>query len=494
MQKQSWIEALQSNLTRVLTRAASTGLIVMAATACMINPATGKREFSLVSESQEIALGLQNDKVILQQMGEYDDTELQSYLQSLGDALAQVSERPNLEWKFTVVDDPLVNAFALPGGFIYITRGIMAHLENEAQLASIVGHEIGHVTARHGASQMSRAQLAQLGLGLGTVLAPEAAQRWGGMAQQGLSVLFLKYGRDDEYQADDLGLRYIDRVQYDPRPMPNVFLTLKRVSEAAGATPLPTWMSTHPAPQDRHDRLERRIATSGVDYDGRAVERESYLRRLEGMVFGPDPRQGYFEDSLFLHPEMAFQLRFPGGWRTQNQRAAVVGISQEQDAMLQLTLAGVATAAEAQTAFFAGQGIQRGNAWRSNINGKRTASSYFRVVSQQGTLDGLAAWIEHNDSVFQLLAYSPNTQWPGYKGAIENALLSFNQVTDRRVLDVQPARLRIVRAPRSQSIEQFLAAQNSSTDAQTFALINQLDPGAGVRSGTLYKVPKGGPR
>src|SRR5213595_4027039 len=182
----------------------------LGAGACAVNPATGSRQLMLISESQEIAMGRDYDRQVGASIGLYPDSGLQRYLQQFGTRLAATSERPNLPWTFRVVDDPVVNAFALPGGFIYVTRGIFAHLNSEAELAGVVGHEIGHVTARHSVSQLSKQQLAQLGLAVGSIASPELG-RYAGLAGQAFGVLFLKYSRDNESQADDLGLRYMRR-------------------------------------------------------------------------------------------------------------------------------------------------------------------------------------------------------------------------------------------------------------------------------------------
>src|SRR5947207_90000 len=239
-----------------LTRLAA--LAVFAA-GCAVNPATGSRQLMLVSESQEIALGRDYDQQVAASIGVYPDSELQRYIQQFGARLAASSERPNLPWSFRVVDDPVVNAFALPGGFIYVTRGILAHLNSEAELAGVVGHEIGHVTARHSASQMSKQQLAQIGLAVGSIASPEFG-RYAGVASAGLGVLFLKFSRDDESQADHLGLRYMRRAAYDPREMPHVFEMLTRVSEAQPGGRVPEWLATHPNPENRRERIEQEIA------------------------------------------------------------------------------------------------------------------------------------------------------------------------------------------------------------------------------------------
>ncbi|MDH3745482.1 MAG: M48 family metallopeptidase, partial [Acidobacteriota bacterium] len=217
---------------------------------CAVNPATGKRQLMLMSEAGEIAMGREAHPQIMASMGVYDDQGVQEYVAELGAELAALSERPNLPWTFTVLDDPAVNAFALPGGFIYVTRGIMTHLDSEAELVSVLGHEIGHVTGRHGAARMSKAQLMQVGLGVGMIVSPEL-QQFGDLAMQSMQLLFLKYSRDDERQADDLGLRYTVAGGWDAREMPEVFGVLKSVGEAAGAGRVPGWLSTHPDPGER---------------------------------------------------------------------------------------------------------------------------------------------------------------------------------------------------------------------------------------------------
>jgi predicted Zn-dependent protease len=215
------------------------GLCILAIIGCTINPATGQRQLALLSEAQEIEMGRQAHPEIVATYGEYPDEEWQRYIQRVGAELAANSERPHLDWTFTVLDDPVVNAMALPGGYIYVNRGILAHFNSEAELASVLGHEIGHVTARHSVEQLSRMQLANLGLGVATVVSEDFRQ-YAGLASQGVSILFLKFGRDDETQADNLGLRYMTRTGFDPQEMPKVFNTLDRMSSAHGGQSMPT--------------------------------------------------------------------------------------------------------------------------------------------------------------------------------------------------------------------------------------------------------------
>ena len=474
----------------VLTLALSGGLFA----ACSINPATGKRQLTLIGESDEVQLGLENDKAIVASMGLYDDDELQSYVQQLGRRLASRSERPSLDWTFRVIDDPIVNAFALPGGYIYVTRGILAHFNSEAELAAVLGHEIGHVTARHGVNQMSKATLAQLGLGVGMIVS-EDVQKYGGLLQATTSLVFLKFSRDDERQADDLGLRYLVRGEFDPRPMPNVYTMLQRVSQASGGSGPPGWMSTHPAPENREQRMQASIAALNQDFSGRAVNRESYIQRLDGVVFGNNPRDGYFEDGRFNHPELRFRVDFPPGWKTSNQRAAVSAVSPNEDALVQLTLVSQATPGEALNAFFAEQqSLQRGQAWRDRIGGFPCSSQYFSVAAteQQQGMRGLVAFVQYDGKVFGMVGVAAENAWSSHEAGVADTLGSFARLTDTVALAAEPMRIKVVEATRPRSLADFGSGNGSKVPLATLALINGLPENGRVEAGKSYKIVTGG--
>ena len=300
-----------------LARLACAGVAVVALASCATNPATGKREISLIPQSQEIAMGQEGAKAAAAQMGIYADSGIQRYVSSLGQTLAKTSERPDLPWSFSVVDDPIVNAFALPGGPIFISRGILAHMNSEAQLVSVLGHEIGHVTAKHSVSQMSKQQLFQIGL-IGAMVVKPELQQFGNAASQGLGLLFLKFGRDDEVQADALGFKYMTAQNYAPTEMAEMFKTLDRLSGGEGSRGTPEWLSTHPDPGNRVEKTSERIAAAGKSFAGARVEREAFLRRIDGIVFGEDPRNGYFQQAAFIHPSLKFRFDFPSGWKMRN--------------------------------------------------------------------------------------------------------------------------------------------------------------------------------
>jgi predicted Zn-dependent protease len=453
--------------------------------ACATNPATGRRQLALISEQQEIEIGRQADPEIVAAMGLYDDDAAQAYVQRIGTALAATSERPSLPWTFRVLDDPTVNAFALPGGFIYVTRGIMTHMNSEAELATVLGHEIGHVTGRHSVEQMSRAQLFSFGLGVGMVLSEQVAQ-FGGLAQAGLSLLFLRYSRDHESEADELGFRYVTRGAYDAREMPKVFEMLGQIGESRGSR-VPNWLATHPDPERRAEESRRLIAEYTGGFDGTRVARDPYFDRIDGMIFGDNPREGFFEGALFLHPDLELRLRFPDGWTTVNQRQSVYAVSPGQDAVVELRLAEEASAQAAATAFLAQEGVRATRTFRQDVHGFDTYWARFDARSRDTDLAGTVAFLEHGGNVYRLLGYGLAASWQPLAAVAETSIGSFERLTDRAVLSIQPDRLRFVQLPSSLNIEQFVARYPSTVPAETIALINQIGPGQRFAQGQRVK-------
>jgi predicted Zn-dependent protease len=450
---------------------------------CATNPVTGRRELSLISESQEISMGQEAAKEISATISPVADDALQRYVSGLGMTLARSSERPNLPWSFTVIDDPMVNAFALPGGPIFITRGILTHMNSEAQLVSVLGHEIGHITAKHSVSQMSQAQLAQIGLIAAVIVKPELAQ-FGNLASQGLGLLFMKFGRDDETQSDDLGFRYMTNAGYSPTEMAEMFRTLQRLGGGSEGR-VPEWMSTHPDPGNRVQKTLDRTAAAALPANLK-VERDAFLQRTQGLIFGENPREGFFRQNQFLHPDMQFQLDFPTGWKTQNQATAVVGVSSQQDAIIALSLAQGAPN-QALSQFMSQQGVQSGGSSSSSINGLPAASGSFTAQTESGVLAGLVAFVTHANQTFRLLAYTPQQQFNAYRGAFQQSLGSFRRLTDASALNVQPVRVQLVRIPRAMTITEFHSAYPSAIPVAQVALINGVETGTTIPSGTLVK-------
>lgn len=470
----------------------ATLLVLMAAAGCAINPVSGRQELALISESQEIEMGRQGAAQVAATIGLHPDAALQTYVDGIGQSLAAVTERPQLAWEFHVVDDATVNAFALPGGFIYVTRGLLTRMTNEAELASVLGHESGHVAARHTVQQMSRQQVASLGLGIGSVLSPTFA-KYGQVAGAGLGLLFLKYGRDDETQADELGFRYALAGGYDTRQMISVFEMLERDQSLAGGGGLPEWQATHPDPGNRIEDVRALVAASASDFASLKVGSAEFLRRIDGLVYGDDPRAGYFQDALFIHPDLQFVLRFPEGWATHNASDAVTAVSTARDAMIQLRGAR-GSATEAASEFFGQQGLQAGPLSRTTIHGNPAVSGEFTAESDQGeALRGVATFIEYRGATWGITAFTAADRFASYGQAFQRALGSFTRLTDPVALAVQPMRLSVVRAPRAMSLQQFHGEFPSSIPLAELAMINGLDEGARLRAAQPIKRVIGQP-
>ena len=416
-----------------------------------------RRQLSFIGEGREIQMGREADPEVVASMGLYLDSTVQRYVNEFGQRLAAASERPRLPWTFRVIDDPTVNAFAVPGGFIYMTRGIMTHLNSEAELVGVIGHEIGHVTARHSVNQMSRAQLAQVGLGVGMIFSPEL-RAVGDLAGAGLQVLFLSYGRDDEHQADELGVRYMRRTGYEPGELANVMRMLERTSGAGeGSWRVPEWLSTHPNPANRVGSIleEVRRTQPVVDTGSALVCRDEYLRLIDGMVFGSNHREGYFEGASFLQPELRFRFEFPSGWKAVNQNQAVQGASPDGDAAILLTLEPGLPAQEMQR-FAAGENVRVGPLRRQPVNELVAVSTEFAAATEQGVLRGLVSFVSHGDQTYRLLGLAPEGRWFARQAAVSRSLGRFAALTDPAILSVQPARLEIVQTPAEMTLAAFL--------------------------------------
>ncbi len=396
--------------------------------ACATNPVTGKREISLMSEAQEVAMGREADVEVQKEMGIYNDPALLEYVQGVGRRLAAHSHRPQLEWHFSIVDEAAVNAFALPGGYVYLTRGILAYLNDEAELAGVLGHEIGHVTARHAAQQYTRAMGGQLGL-LGLGIFVPAARPFGQISAQAMSVLFLKYGRDDELQADQLGAEYAARTGYDPAAVPEFLTTLGRIEEASDSRGIPNWLSTHPQAADRVTRIQQTVATLKTPGATVARDRDQYLKQIDGVIFGDNPREGVVRGSEFLHPDLRFRLRFPEGWDVTNGKQQVTAKEPGADRYMVLQLVQQPegrTAAEVGARTMDRLGFQQIDGGPTTINGLEAYTGTWRGNLQTlGDSEVRAAFIELNRQFYLFAGFAPVSAFSGVEATFTASLRSF---------------------------------------------------------------------
>lgn len=463
---------------------------------CARNPATGKREFVLISESQEIAMGAQADQQARREYGVVEDAALQDYLKTIGRKLVSVSHRPNLEWQFAVVDSPVVNAFALPGGYVYFTRGILAHMSDEAELAGVLGHEIAHVTARHSVRQLTRAQLAQIGIGVGSVLSPTFGQ-FGSLAEGGLGLVFLRFSRDAEREADRLGVEYAARGNYDPREMGNFFEVLGRLAQASDRETIPGWLSTHPDPPERaattRKLAEEWISKLGLRPESFTNDREAYVRRLDGMVYGDDPREGFAEGSRFYHPNLNFQIDFPADWKIDNTKSAVLVSDPQQGAQIQLTIAEspAGTTVEDYVRALTNQGLRPEIGDVQNINGNRAFLGVYQVEVQGGTLPAVVAFIEYRGAIYELIGLCRDLQQ--YRSILERSFRTFRALADARARGVMPDRLRAYVVKPGETLSSIARRlSNPRVTADTLAILNRLAVDMALTPGRVIKIVEKG--
>jgi len=472
-------------------------VFALAAGACARNPVTGKRQIVLVSESQEIAMGAQAHTEAEAEYGFVNQPALQTYVRQNGAKLAAVSHRPALDWHYTVVDSTVINAFALPGGYVYFTRGILAHLNTEAELAGVMGHEIGHITARHSVSQLTKAQFAQIGVGAAGILSPTFGQL-GNIADSALGLWFLKFGRDDERQADQLGVEYAARAGFDPREVSNFFEVLRRLSESSDRETIPGWLSTHPDPGSRvqatREAAQRWIMQLNLTPDRMTVNRDAYLRSLDGMMFGENPREGFTEEGRFYHPDLQFQMTFPQGWQVENTRSAVYALDPQKGAQMQMQIvqAPAGTTAEAYARQLSTNGVTARSGGPTTINGNRAYLGVYSLMAEDGsTLPGIAAFIEYRNQLYEILGVMSNLE--RYRNAIEASMRSFDRLTNTRIIAMQPDHLMIYTARDGDTLESLATRYaNPRVNADELAILNRLAAGQPLTPGRLIKVVEKG--
>ncbi len=457
---------------------------------CMTNPTTGDRQFNLMSMDQEIQMGREADAQITQSMGLYPDESLQDYVSGIGLAMGTDSEWSDLPWTFRVVDEETVNAFALPGGHIYVTRGILAHFNSEAQLAGVLGHEIGHVTARHASTRISKMQVAQLGVGLAVALDPEL-QRIAPLAGAATQLLFLSFSRTDENESDELGVRYMADAGYDPVALIGVMEMLGRISDTGDGARLPQWQATHPYPENRRENIREHIRDLEPQ-EYRSDDRDDYLDRIDGIVYGSDPREGYSRDGVFYHPELRFSLDFPRNWTVINQKQAVIAVSEERDASVQLSISREPSIDAAARELYAIEQVAGDGITHTRINGLPAGTGTFRAQSEQGEIEGSVAFIKYDERIYQLIGYSGTESWPTHRETVNDSLHSFAALTDRDAIDVEPTRLDVARVDKTVPLRRFYSSYYEGSTPpvpiEQIALINQLEVESRVHAGARVKM------
>lgn len=463
-------------------------------TACSTNPATGENQFTaLMSPAQEKQIGAQEHAKVLKTYGVPDNAQaLQSYVSAVGQKVAVNTERADVQYKFTLLDSPMVNAFAIPGGYIYVTRGLMALANSEAEFAGVIAHEIGHITGRHSAERYSHGVLTSLGaIAISAALDSSAASQALGI---GSELYITSYSRKQESQADDLGIRYLHKSGYDTFAMAGFLDSLDRESALDAAEKGKNsggvdYFATHPKTADRMQQALNIAAAYPANQ--KAVNRNEYLKMLDGMTYGDSEKQGFVRGQTFWHPQMDFTFTAPQGFKLSNQSTQIVASSKSSGSVVILdsVMNGGNLDALAYMQKWV-QGKPANNIERIDVNGKAAATA-----SLSGTVQGqpveirLVAIQWRPDMFFRFQMAIPNGASAAMVDDLKRMTYSLRPMTAQEKQSIRPLKLKIVTAAAGDTVSSL--SQRMVVDGnreQHFRVLNGLQPNAPLATGQMYKL------
>ena len=470
--------------------------------ACATNPVTGKRQLMLVSERREIQMGAEYDPQIISVFGEYENEPLLAFIEEKGTEMGKISHRPDLEYHFRILDTHVVNAFAVPGGYLYLTRGILAHFNNEAELIGVLGHEMGHVTARHSVSRQSKQQLAQV-LMVGGMIAFEEFREYGAYAMAGMQLLFLKYSRDDERESDALGVEYASKIGFDSEKFAEFFTLLESMEMASEQAGVPTLLSTHPDPGDRHNTVTRmaREWKDSLDRPDWKVNKNSYLEMIDGMIYGEDPRQGYVEGTTFYHPELEFFFSFPANWKLENSPLQVTISPEDGEALMIFTFAEGPSLEEAARNTLQRLDLSVEESSERTINGlpvflaRSTQVSQNQQTGEEQTISVLSYFYDDDGTYYAFHGLSLREHFDTYRRRFEESMNGFSKLTDRDKIEVSPRRISIREVAQAGTLADALRHFGvREAELQEYAFLNNKSLNDTVEAGDLIKTVAGDAR
>lgn len=469
------------------------GALVWLGAGCAVNPVSGLPELTLVTTEQEKALGQEEAKKVEQEVGLVEDAALTAYLDAVGQRLAQQSPRQDVAYRFHIVDSPEPNAFALPGGYVYVTRGLLALANSEDELAGVVGHEIGHVAARHSVEKISRqgpfALITNVVAGVTGLVSPLVGHIIGGLGDFATGLVFAPYSREQEREADRVGQEIAARAGWDPAALSTFLATLEREVELVQKGPRrASFFDSHPATPDRvaktaaHARDLHRATREPI-----APSREAFLARLDGLVVGTPAAHGVFEGRSFRHPDLDVFLEFPDQWALKNQPRLVAAVAPDGEALVALKAIG-----KGDDPLDAARALEKASGsplvahtQAMTIGGLRAARTQLRT-DHRLVVD--LTWIAHAGRIYQLTGIAPLNRFDGVRPVFDAVVQSFRPLTQTEQAAIRETRIRLVRARAGETVEALVTRVHSSWKKEEAAVANGLAPGESLKDGQVLKV------
>lgn len=468
---------------------AAAGLI---ASGCAVNPVSGWPEFVLVSKASEQKLGDEEAVKVEQEMGLVEGTPLAAYVADVGARVAEHSPRTDVEYHFRLVDSVILNAFALPGGHVYVTRGLLVMLNSEDELANVLGHEVGHVAARHAVQRVTRAAPLAVATGIpaaavGLVL-PRLGRTIGTVGQFANSLALAPYSRGQEMEADRVGQAMAAEAGWDPTALASFMATLQAEERMRGEQAPSSFLRTHPLTEERVEQGTEYAETLEAAAPNRIAEdRAAFLARLEGMLVGPNPAEGLFEENVFLQPDLDLWLRFPMEWQTDNGREFVAARSPDGTAGIVLQIAAPeGDPLDVGRAFAQGEGAPFGLLPKAMKLGHLDAARAYGH-SRGATID--VTWIAYGGYVYQLTGICSSRDYQAYQTPFIDVGLSLRPLTPAERDGIQEQRLRVVAARAGESLAALVERSAGDWTVEETAVANALAADAVLEAGQLVKVP-----
>ena len=482
-------------------------IILIFATSCVVQESaiTGTKRAFAYSWDQEIQIGQEVDREIVAEFGLYEDDEITEWFDRISHEILENSHMRRegtadqfreTEFVFRVLDSPVINAFALPGGYVYVTRGLLAHMNNEAQLAVVIGHEIGHVAARHASQRGLQQTIGSVVLLGGAILGQELLGLPGesilNISGTAAQLLFLSNSRNHERESDRLGVEYAAKTGYAASEGAAFFTSLRRLSEQSGQA-LPNFLSTHPDPGERERNIPRKAEEwREKGYEQTIYNTEEYLHRLQGLIYGDNPRNGFHENGSYFHPELEFTFPYPSGWQVINQPTQVVLVSGDGDAVMILRIDNESSTARSSVERFLEQNNAEATEQRS-LTSSGSLPAYeanFTVQDGNQTLGVNVYALEYGGRVYRFINYTTQNQFDSFKERFAATTSQFSRLTDQRILNIRPVTIDLVQTTERRRFRDLLPSPlPMNIQPEEIAIINQVYLDDMIEPGITLKIP-----